>query len=160
MNIRVQREPTTPAPAGHQAATLSVCFVDDVFFAFGLEDEVREVPGQPVEAWKVPGATAIPARRYAVAMTYSPRFGRVTPEILDVPGFTGIRIHPLNEATETEGCYGLGVVRAGAAIRQSTAPTSELCARIAAALERGDAVSIEFRNPPSWYHQHGITEAP
>ena len=30
------------------------------------------------------------------------------PEILNVPNFTGIRIHSLNKAEESEGCIGVG----------------------------------------------------
>lgn len=157
MNIFAQREPSIPSSTG-EGTTLSVCFVDDVFFAFGLEDEIREVPNTPVSAWKIDKRTAIPSGRYRVRMTYSPRFGRQMPEVLGVPGFDGIRLHPLNTSRDTEGCYGLGLARAGAAIQQSTSATGELEKRIIAAEARGEEVWIEFRNPPSWYRQHGLTQ--
>src|ERR1043166_9600044 len=74
-----------------------------------LEDTVR----QPnVNIWKpenkLPGETAIPYGKYRIVMTYSERFKRVLPLLLDVPSFTGIRIHPGNRANDTEGCLLVG----------------------------------------------------
>jgi hypothetical protein len=68
------------------------------------EDPVREVDGQPVAAWKIKGQTAIPYGRYPVRLTFSRRFQVETPQLIDVPGFEGIRIHPGNDADDTEGC--------------------------------------------------------
>ncbi len=75
---------------------------------YSLEDVVREVAGMPVESWKVPGKTAIPSGRYRLRWTMSSRFKREMLLLEDVPGFAGIRIHPLNRASESEGCIGLG----------------------------------------------------
>ena len=69
-----------------------------------LEDVVREVPGEPVEAWKTPGETAIPRGTYAVRVTRSSRFKADLPILLNVPGFEGIRIHGGNTAADPEGC--------------------------------------------------------
>lgn len=69
-----------------------------------LEDAVREVEGVPVEQWKIPGKTAIPSGRYRVALVDSPRFGPDTITLLDVPGFTVIRVHAGNDDEDTEGC--------------------------------------------------------
>lgn len=65
MRLRLVREPSL------EGATLGCLFVDGHFAAFTLEDEIRERPGEPVGAWKVPGATAIPAGRYRVIVTPS-----------------------------------------------------------------------------------------
>ena len=69
-----------------------------------LEDVVREIPGQPVTAWKVKRETAIPRGTYPIRVTRSNRFGVDLPLLLDVPGFDGVRIHGGNSAADTEGC--------------------------------------------------------
>lgn len=113
MNLRLLREPTI------EGATLGVLFRDGVFECFCLEDAVREISGQPVESWKVPGETAIPFGRYQVVISHSPRFGRRLPELLNVPGFTGIRIHPGNTAKDSEGCILPGRTRSRAEVGES-----------------------------------------
>lgn len=69
-----------------------------------LEDVVREVVGQPVEAWKIRAGTAIPVGAYPISVTFSNRFKRSLPILRSVPGFLGIRIHGGNTAQDTEGC--------------------------------------------------------
>lgn len=85
-------------------ATIGELLVDGKFECFILEDVVREVPGVPVEKWKIPGKTAIPQGTYKVILTMSNRFKRILPLLVDVPGYTGVRIHPGNTAENTEGC--------------------------------------------------------
>jgi hypothetical protein len=75
---------------------------------FTLEDAYREVAGQPVSTWKVPGRTAIPAGRYEVIINWSDRFKRQMPLLLNVPGFEGVRIHVGNSDKDVEGCIALG----------------------------------------------------
>lgn len=144
MNIRVIREPTI------NHATLGVCFVDDRFVCFSLEDPVRERIGKPVEAWKVPGETAIPQGRYQVILTHSPKFKRELPLLLGVPGFFGIRIHPLNVPKETDGCIGLGLTRGEGTIGRSGAACELVQKMIRAARDAGDLVWLLVENPPSW----------
>ena len=57
---------------------------------------------------KIPKRTAIPRGRYRIRLSMSGRFGRIMPEIVDVPGFSGIRIHGGNTHEDTEGCPLLG----------------------------------------------------
>ena len=62
---------------------------------------------------KIFGKTAIPTGTYRVKLTYSPKFanrpwakkyGGLVPEILDVKGFSGVRIHPGTDQYDTDGC--------------------------------------------------------
>lgn len=87
--------------AANRNRTIGLLFVDGQFLCFTLEDRIRTE--------KVPGATAIPHGEYEVKQTMSPRFGRVLPEVLGVPGFEGVRIHAGNTAEDTRGCILLGM---------------------------------------------------
>ena len=74
-----------------------------------LEDKYREVEGQDVKVWKVQDKTAIPKGVYDVRITFSNRFQSKLPLLLNVPGFTGIRIHAGNSSKNTEGCLLVGM---------------------------------------------------
>jgi hypothetical protein len=76
-----------------------------------LEDAVREIPNRPVSEWKVKSETAIPAGTYQVEKTFSKRFGKLMYQLMDVPGFEGIRIHAGNTSHDTEGCLITGKER-------------------------------------------------
>lgn len=76
---------------------------------YTLEDKFREVDGQPVSQWKVQNETAIPRGVYNVAITFSNRFQSKLPQLMDVDGFTGVRIHTGNNSSNTEGCILVGM---------------------------------------------------
>jgi len=80
--------------------TIGKLFVDNVFECYTLEDVVREI--------KIPNETTIPAGAYDVIVDHSPKYKRLMPHILDVPGFTGIRIHSGNTDKDTSGCILVG----------------------------------------------------
>ena len=46
----------------------------------------------------------IPAGKYPLKMTYSPKFNKLMPEICEVPGRTGIRIHTGTMPEHSTGC--------------------------------------------------------
>ena len=85
--------------------TIGDLYIDGVWFSNTLEDRVREL-NKPED--KVYGKTAIPSGTYEVKLTYSPRFKRVLPEVLDVPYFSKIRVHAGNTADDSDGCILIG----------------------------------------------------
>lgn len=113
------------------------------FFCYTLEDLVR-----PVGAPKVPGETAIPAGRYRMKITWSPKFNKSMIEILNVPGFTGIRIHAGNSDRDTAGCplvgFGISERTDGESILlRSTAAAYIITELVGEAERRGEEVWIE-----------------
>ena len=95
------------------SATIGELYVDGEHIADTLEDRVRP------EGEKVYGKTAIPEGTYEVKLTYSPRFKKILPEILNVPNFSGIRIHTGNSSKDTEGCILVGSVKSNDAVLNS-----------------------------------------
>ena len=137
-NLRVIREPSIGG------ATLGSLYINGVWQCWSLEDALREISGQPVTAWKVPKETAIPSGRYRVIITPSVRFQRPLPLLLDVPGFTGVRIHPGNSIADTEGCLLVGKDRQDGRVLGSRVAFEALFARLSAAV--GD-IWIGIENP-------------
>jgi len=143
MKISVMRSPS------QGGATIGKLFVDGAFKCHTLEDEIREVEGEPVEAWKIKGETAIPAGSYRVSLEFSNRFGPDTLSIHDVPGFQYIRMHAGNTSADTEGCLLLGLQAGSASLIGGTSrPAVELVkGLVRAAIERGESVTIDISNP-------------
>lgn len=92
--------------------TVGRVYIDDVFFCNSMEDKDRglrqDMSVGEISRLKVDGVTAIPTGKYKVSMTYSPKYKREMPHVMNVKGFTGIRIHSGNTAADSEGCILLG----------------------------------------------------
>lgn len=125
--------------------TIGSLFIDDRFECFTLEDVDREVLGVPVQNWKVKGKTAIPCGTYRVSITFSNRFQRYMPQILNVPGFDGIRIHAGNTDADTEGCPLVGTQVSGESLTESRKAYNKLYSELESAIKRHEDISIEIR---------------
>ncbi len=101
MEFTVQRRPTSKVATIGELRFAGQRFVDT------LEDEIREIPGVPVAAWKIPKKTAIPAGRYRVVKHLSPTMGMVL-MLVGVPGYTYVYFHAGNRAVNTDGCLLVG----------------------------------------------------
>ena len=128
MILRVIREPSTAA------ATMGILLIDGVFACWTLEDVVRPV--------KIPGETAIPTGRYDVRLSLSQRFQKVLPEVLAVPGFTGIRIHAGNTQADTAGCLLVGRVRAYDRVEESKLALMNVMEHLRRATTAGDPITL------------------
>jgi len=147
MVISIIRRPS------EKGCTISTWYVDNQPFCVGLEDVVRG-QGQP----KIFGQTAIPTGSYQVKVTMSTRFKRRLPQLFDFPGKVtmfgnrpigacGIRIHPGNYATDTEGCLlpGLTVAAGDTMVTNSRIAFEKLFARIETAIEKEEPVTVTIR---------------
>lgn len=107
---------------------------------YTCEDLVREIEGRPVSEWKIYGKTAIPRGRYKVLITMSQRFGKKLPYLMDVPGFTGIRIHSGSYAEHTEGCILPGLTRLPTGVGRSRDAMAIIQPMIQKVLDAGEEV--------------------
>jgi hypothetical protein len=88
--------------------TLGTMYINDKFFCYTLEDYDRKFKQSQDEAFikanKIAKKTALPSGEYRLILSISNRFKRLMPEVLNVKGFAGIRIHGGNTHENTEGC--------------------------------------------------------
>lgn len=102
--------------------TIGKLYIDGVYFSDTIEDKDRglsqEMTKEYISKTKIYGETAIPTGTYSVDMsTVSQKFkgkswakpykGKV-PRLEDVPGYSGILIHPGNTAKDSLGCILVG----------------------------------------------------
>lgn len=114
---------------------------------YSVEDTVRPLSHctQTTCAGKVGGKTAIPAGRYEVKDTYSPRFRRNVLTLVGVPGFQGIRIHSGNDADDTEGCIILGFRETEVGVAQSKAAMRQFNTDVRKELAKGTRVFLTIQ---------------
>ncbi len=100
-------------------------------------------------AYKVKGRSAIPEGRYAVVISYSPKFKQWLPILLGGPEFNrkwqGIRIHAGNCSEDTEGCILVGKNREVGKVLDSRIWVHRLKQKIVEAKDKGEAVWITIR---------------
>lgn len=91
-------------------STIGELLLDNEFQCNTLEDTVRDPnkDGKLSKDEKVYGKTAIPAGKYEVVISYSNKFKKKLPLLLNVPHYKGIRIHPGNTELDSLGCILVG----------------------------------------------------
>ena len=121
-------------------STIGELTVDGNFECFILEDKDRGLhQGMALSelmSAKIKTRTAIPTGRYEIVVNFSDRFQKMLPLLLDVPAFAGIRIHPGNKDTDTEGCLVPGKTKSLDMVGSSRAAFTTLFDKIKAAMQR------------------------
>ena len=127
--------------------TIGKLYIDDVYFCDTIEDTVRDLNkngkfdnGEK----KVHSKTAIPYGIYEIKWTYSPRFKKYTPQLMNVPSFEGIRVHAGNTSADTEGCLILGENKQVGKVLNSRATINKFYPIIKNACSNGK-VTIEIK---------------
>ncbi len=108
--------------------TIGRLYIDNAEECWILEDVVRDT--------KIPGRTAIPYGRYEIILNFSTRFQRIMPLLLKVPNFEGVRIHPGNDANDTDGCLLTGRYKGVNQVTASREAFSLLMLKLKSATER------------------------
>ena len=119
---------------------------EDRYFCDTLEPTWRDYANG---AYKVKGRSAIPEGRYAVVISFSPKFKAWLPILLGGPEFNrkwqGIRIHAGNCSEDTEGCILVGKNREVGKVLDSRIWVHRLKQKIVEAKGRGEAVWLTIR---------------
>jgi hypothetical protein len=131
-------------------STIGLLFLNGKFFCYTLEDEHRDI--------KVRGETRIPEGHYKLGLrkedtplTLSYRkkhtFFKYHIEVLNVPNFSGIYIHPGNNDAHTDGCILVGNNlnnnrKAKGLLSDSTTAWKELYEILYPLLEKGTEVKL------------------
>ena len=117
MNLVVKRNVFT------DTSTIGELWVNGTFFCYTLEDKDRGLiqtqPITEIAQKKLFGKTAIPLGKYDLALTFSNRFQKYMPQVLNVPCFEGIRIHSGNNSEQTDGCLLVGMKKGENVILES-----------------------------------------
>lgn len=92
--------------------TIGRLYVNGEFLCNTIEDVDRKLnqnmSATEIQKIKVMAETAIPTGTYAMRVSLSPKFKRELVEIVNVPAFSGIRIHRGNTPQDSAGCVIVG----------------------------------------------------
>lgn len=121
--------------------TIGQMFIDDEYFCDTLEDTVRDLTNIKD---KIYGRTAIPAGTYSVILDYSGHFKKLLPHILDIPFFSGVRIHSGNDVEDTNGCILVGSYHHAGYITESRATMEKLMKKLRETINKGDRITLSI----------------
>lgn len=124
-----------------QKSTCATLSVDGKFFSDVLEDADRhlEIPTNK----KIDKQSAMPRGTYRITITFSNRFQKYMIQIMNVPGFEGIRIHGGRTQDDTEGCPLVGHYVDDYTITDGIATSNRLFDLVESAIKSGESVTIE-----------------
>lgn len=121
-------------------STIGELNIDGAFECFIIEDKDRGLQqGMTISeltALKVKTQTAIPSGHYEIVVSFSDRFRKMLPLLLNVPAYEGVRIHPGNTDADTEGCLLPGKTKSQDAVGSSRAAFATLFDKIKAGMQR------------------------
>lgn len=92
----------------------------------------------------IPGHPCIPAGIYKVILSHSPHLGYNTPEVLDVPGRSGIRWHVGNKPADVLGCAAVGQTHAEDWVGESDVAFNKLMGILALVI---DDITVFYTDP-------------
>lgn len=128
--------------------SIGLLYADSKFICNTFEDTDRSLTSKMSEKQiatvKVKGNTAIPTGTYQVIMSWSQRFKRQMPLLCDVKGFSGIRIHSGNTASDTKGCILCGMNTSVGRITDSKFWTEKVYNLINNAIRKKESISINI----------------
>lgn len=97
------------------------------------------------ECWTLEPTKPIPAGTYNLIISWSPRFQRLMPLVVNVPGHEGIRIHWGNWAKDTEDCLLVGTTKGVDFVGHSVDEFNTLFQKLQNGLE-GQEVTITYQD--------------
>lgn len=116
--------------------TIGKLYINKEYFCDTLEDAIRKE--------KIYAETAIPFGKYEVTITYSPRFKKNLPLLLNVPNFEGVRIHSGNTKDDTEGCILVGFNKAKGKVLDSRVTFTKLMNKLKPIYEIKEKIELEI----------------
>ena len=129
--------------------TIGKMYINGEYFCDTLEDTDRGLTQvmslAELKEVKEYGRTAIPTGRYPIAYTYSPRFKKHLPLLLQVPAFEGVRIHAGNTHRDTSGCLLLGQNKAVGKVLDSRKTMDEFLRILKPAIEACEDIWITIK---------------
>lgn len=129
--------------------TIGIIYVNGNRFSNSLEPTDRGLISSmsldEIKKRKIYGKTAVPTGTYKVIMSYSNKFKKYLPEVLDIKGFAGVRFHSGNTEKDTLACCLPGQNTQKGMVTNSRYYTDTLCSMIDAALKKKEEVTVEYR---------------
>lgn len=127
--------------------TIGKLFINGSFECYILEDYDRGLkqgtPIDQIKKIKVYGKTCIPEGTYEIGITFSNRFQKYLPLLINVPGFDGIRIHPGNKEEDSLGCLLPGTTLATDFVGNSKLAFNSLFAKLKS-VEKKEKIQIQI----------------